>query len=239
MSLYHRLRACSRADCRLAPPLSGFSRLGSAVHRKRGRGGNSLPPFLRGLLRAFSHGPEEVYPYFCIAESRLELTMKMDLFGTTYDPSGAPRTCSIEGCEERHYGRGWCRNHYSRWQKHGDPLYLSPIYKHYGEPTRWFNEHINDEADECITWPFEKNSAGYGMLRGKTVISLVCEFRYGPRPGIGRKYDACDGPCKNKLCINYHHLCWGTKRDNQLDRIRDGTWSGAQPFKYNGPNFFA
>lgn len=32
------------------------------------------------------------------------------------------RKCSIEGCEVKHYGRSWCRNHYMSWYSHGDPL---------------------------------------------------------------------------------------------------------------------
>ncbi len=32
------------------------------------------------------------------------------------------RTCSVEGCEKRHYGRGYCSAHHSRWKRHGDPL---------------------------------------------------------------------------------------------------------------------
>lgn len=32
------------------------------------------------------------------------------------------RTCSIEGCGAEHFGRGWCRRHYTRWLRHGDPL---------------------------------------------------------------------------------------------------------------------
>lgn len=30
--------------------------------------------------------------------------------------------CSVEGCEDRCHGRGYCRVHYKRWQRHGDPL---------------------------------------------------------------------------------------------------------------------
>lgn len=33
-------------------------------------------------------------------------------------------TCSIDGCAKPHYARGWCRTHYSRWQRNGDPLLL-------------------------------------------------------------------------------------------------------------------
>lgn len=35
-------------------------------------------------------------------------------------PQGTP--CSIDGCEGRPVGRGWCRKHYQRWRNHGDPL---------------------------------------------------------------------------------------------------------------------
>ena len=31
-------------------------------------------------------------------------------------------TCSIEGCERAKLARGWCRAHYNRWKRHGDPL---------------------------------------------------------------------------------------------------------------------
>lgn len=32
------------------------------------------------------------------------------------------RTCSIDGCGEVAWARGWCRSHYSAWYDHGDPL---------------------------------------------------------------------------------------------------------------------
>lgn len=33
-------------------------------------------------------------------------------------------TCSIEGCNEPVYivKRGWCKTHYNRWYRHGDPM---------------------------------------------------------------------------------------------------------------------
>lgn len=36
------------------------------------------------------------------------------------------RTCLIEGCERPHQARGWCKIHYLRWYKHGDPLIVKP-----------------------------------------------------------------------------------------------------------------
>lgn len=32
-----------------------------------------------------------------------------------------PTNCSIDGCNEQPYGRGWCRFHYHRWHKTGTP----------------------------------------------------------------------------------------------------------------------
>lgn len=37
------------------------------------------------------------------------------------------RTCSIDGCEGVHSGRGYCGKHYYRWKTYGDPLKLKRI----------------------------------------------------------------------------------------------------------------
>lgn len=34
----------------------------------------------------------------------------------------ANATCSIDDCEKPVKGWGWCRAHYERWKRHGDPL---------------------------------------------------------------------------------------------------------------------
>lgn len=35
------------------------------------------------------------------------------------------RTCKIDGCERKHYGRGYCSKHWQRLRTHGDPNYVT------------------------------------------------------------------------------------------------------------------
>lgn len=35
------------------------------------------------------------------------------------------RICAVEECEKEHFGRGYCRTHYSRFRVHGDPNIVS------------------------------------------------------------------------------------------------------------------
>ena len=32
------------------------------------------------------------------------------------------RSCSVPGCSGPHYGRGYCRSHWARWRRTGDPV---------------------------------------------------------------------------------------------------------------------
>ena len=37
------------------------------------------------------------------------------------------RTCAVDSCGRPHLARGWCRAHYLRWQRHGDPRADVPV----------------------------------------------------------------------------------------------------------------
>lgn len=37
-------------------------------------------------------------------------------------PKTVHETCTVDGCDAPHDGRGFCRVHYGRWRRYGDPL---------------------------------------------------------------------------------------------------------------------
>lgn len=37
------------------------------------------------------------------------------------------RTCTIDGCDKTTTARGWCKPHYMRWRRYGDPLGVAPL----------------------------------------------------------------------------------------------------------------
>lgn len=39
----------------------------------------------------------------------------------------AQDSCTIDGCDHEHYGRGYCEAHYKRWRRWGDPLKGKPV----------------------------------------------------------------------------------------------------------------
>lgn len=87
-----------------------------------------------------------------------------------------------------------------------------------------FEANLMLDTDDCKTWPYATNSAGYGSIGidGKTlaVHVLACIAWNGPKP---EGKEAAHGPCHNPLCWNGRHLSWKTRLENQHDKFRDGT----------------
>jgi hypothetical protein len=125
-------------------------------------------------------------------------------------------TCSIEGCEKRHDARGWCRKHYQRWQKHGDPLggnerCATPeeAFLARTEPLLWSG---------CVVWTGALDGSGYGRLHvnGRMVSAhrYAWEREHGPIPdGL-----YVDHACWEPSCVNVGHLRLATPQENQQNR---------------------
>ena len=75
--------------------------------------------------------------------------------------------------------------------------------------------------DECWMWTGASNK-GYGRIsyKDKNVFAhrLIATFAYGdPREG-----DQARHLCGNSMCCNPRHLAWGTRAENEADKIRHG-----------------
>jgi hypothetical protein len=58
-----------------------------------------------------------------------------------------PATCKIENCSAQVEAKGWCKSHYNRWLRHGDPLAgRKPPYRYIGDGRSKLSLHRNYEA---------------------------------------------------------------------------------------------
>lgn len=136
--------------------------------------------------------------------------------------------CSISECGRPHYAHGWCKAHYYRWRKHGDPLGGgAPRGSSAGSPASYFREVVLAyEGNDCLTWPFTCNNAGYGQMRagGRSIIvsRRVCEETHGPAPTPDHEAAHSCGH-GDQACVTKAHLSWKTHAGNQADMIAHGT----------------
>ena len=121
------------------------------------------------------------------------------------------KTCSIENCQEKHEARGWCKKHYLRWYKHGDPTFFT------GKRSLCLEEAFQNKTErqgDCLIWTGHKNTAGYGQMVSKRKSILA--HRYSWERVNGKIPDGMeiDHKCWNPSCVNIEHLRLATSSQN-------------------------
>ena len=131
------------------------------------------------------------------------------------------RKCSIDGCGGKRDARGWCKTHYNRWKRHGDPLSgRTPD----GEPLKFLQDIVDNPREGCVIWPYTTGWNGYGQIRfeerNQNAHRVALILATGEDP---QHLEACH-TCRNRDCVNPVCLSWGAKSQNLgEDRLRDGT----------------
>lgn len=120
------------------------------------------------------------------------------------------RSCSIPGCSNEYYRRDYCRNHYRRWSKYGDP---HAGQQRFSDP-RDTLAALSEWQGDCLIWTGSKDRNGYGYIAiaGKTkrVHRYVWEQAYGAIP----KTQELDHRCWSRSCINVDHIRLVTRTEN-------------------------
>lgn len=133
------------------------------------------------------------------------------------------RLCSIPDCGKQSLAFGFCRTHYNRFKRHGDPLGGQTFR---GAPKKFIDDVVAAETrEDCIIWPFCRTADGYASINynGRTTLAsrIVCQIVNGPRPNKHEAAHSC-GNGKHG-CVNPKHLRWATPQENSADKLIHGT----------------
>jgi hypothetical protein len=136
--------------------------------------------------------------------------------------------CSIEGCAQPANvpgsARGWCRGHYKRWLRRGDPASPTPVPKRRSATDRFWEKVAKGEPGSCWEWQGSRDELGYGFFRVRSNETMrkahrvAWELTYGPIPPGQQVCHRCDNP----PCCNPADLFLGTHADNMADRNHKG-----------------
>lgn len=125
------------------------------------------------------------------------------------------RICSIDGCEKKHWGNGYCVMHNNRFKRHGDPLYLKG--SHHGKSHSREYKSWNSMIMRC-TSPNATFYEHYGGRGIKVCNEWLNDFKQfyadmGDRP-IGMSLDRInnDGNYEPSNCK------WSTQQEQVRNR---------------------
>lgn len=138
------------------------------------------------------------------------------------------RTCSVKGCEKKHVARGYCKGHYSQWQRTGCPI-VRPAWARFWEKV--------DRSAECWTWKDVPTRAGYGLISVNDRRLYAHRFAYELFHGLIPDGLVIDHLCRNTRCVNPDHLEAVTQRENCLRGVSVSAINAAKTHCIHGHSF--
>lgn len=129
------------------------------------------------------------------------------------------RLCSVYACTDPHNSRGWCRFHYQRWRKYGDPL-GGPPRRVFGDDARRFWAKV-DASGSCWMWTASTNGGGYGGFTIRGTRTGAHRYAYERMVGPIPEGMDLDHLCRNRRCVRPSHLEPVTRSENVARGWRD------------------
>lgn len=139
------------------------------------------------------------------------------------------KACSVYECNGNAHSdargvKGFCYKHYKRFIRHGYPT-AGRTSK--GEPEAFYKGVVLQyEGDDCLIWPYNRNSAGYGYMKRAGKYGVVSRFACAdvngppPTPEHESAHNCGNG---HSGCVNPTHLEWKTPAANNADRLLHDT----------------
>lgn len=125
--------------------------------------------------------------------------------------------CSVEGCERRCHGQGFCDNHYRVWKRTGNPI-PKLDYSLTPEQRFWAN---TQKSENCWLWAGSTDSSGYGLISIDGRNNKAHRFSFFLANGYWAK-ECVLHSCDNPPCVNPDHLREGNHKDNSNDKYERG-----------------
>ena len=107
--------------------------------------------------------------------------------------------------------RGWCKMHYQRWYKHGDPNIC--LQQHYSSPEESFATRTEWQGD-CLVW-VGSTVDGYGMMHVNRVKVSSHRWIWEKKKGPIHEGEQIDHICWNRACVNTDHMRIVSHTQNQ------------------------
>lgn len=130
-------------------------------------------------------------------------------------------SCAVDGCEKPQLAKGFCRVHYPRFLRHGDPLAGR---QRNGSHKKWLDQNaVPSREENCVLWPFSRDAKGYARIHSRGLAHrYVCEKVNGPPPNaFSHSAHTCGKGSSG--CVSGNHVMWKTPKENEADKKVHGT----------------
>lgn len=126
----------------------------------------------------------------------------------------------MQGCPKAHYGNGYCRMHWERNAKHGDPRKVLELR---GATDAERLAFWSKPDGECVVWKGGRGPRGYGLAYSSALGYMSAHrlsyiVNHGPIPDGLMVRHTCDNP----PCIRAEHLMLGDNWENMRDMVERG-----------------